>query len=211
LKASASEGKPDDAEAFVFPERRWLPGRHAGNKSPPVLTLDESIQQLVTFLESCRYEQDWLYLTGVGWLTVRSIDGYRATNPKSGAIIESPSRRMPWLSGDPNLQRALDGLPPFEHVYLGGIDRLLEGSDVPDEDVHFDISCLPDLEGLAADIRTAVLRDSRCELPGLGTFEVKERKRVDEGPDGRPVLSSRRRLDFVFSSALKKRIGQRPP
>lgn len=142
-------------------------------------------EAIAAFLDACRYEVDWLHLPGVGWLTVRSLGAYRFSSP--GLVEEQvvEAKRVPWFSAEAT--SALDG----------------EASDVQ---VFRPVEVLP----LAATIREALLGTGRCEIPGLGTFEIRVRRQFGSH-EGQLRFSTDRSVRLHFASELVERVGRRGP
>ena len=65
-----------------------------------------------------------LYLPGVGWLTTRRYQVYQG--PGAGTGAPAPSKRLPFLSADPALTGALNGLPPSGRTFADERARYLD-------------------------------------------------------------------------------------
>jgi DNA-binding protein HU-beta len=174
------------------------------------------IEKLVSFLVACGRDQ-WLYLPGVGWLTAKRYKPYVGRQLQASG--PSTEKVLPFFNSDPELKRALNGLPPsgksfpdeFARYFNALHPDLEDPSADPTLEESFTVERFPWLEKVSDEIRQAVIADGCAEVPGFGTFEVVEKAgrpgvNPDTGEDIR--IPPRRLVRFKASDELKKRLAK---
>jgi DNA-binding protein HU-beta len=157
---------------------------------------------------------DVLYLAGVGWLSTRHYAAYQGRSPQTGDPVPVPSKRLPFLSADPALTRALNGLPPppgsFADERARYLDAMRPDGDEDPVAASLTVARPRWLDPLGEAIRRHLVEEGRAEVSAIGTFEVVEKPgRAGYDPDTgeRIQIPARRVLRFRASPALKHRLA----
>jgi nucleoid DNA-binding protein len=177
------------------------------------------IERLVRFLLACRHDE-WLYLPGTGWLTAKHYHPYEGPNPRTGERMKAPGKFLPHFNADPELYRALDGLPPSDTSfpdefarYFHALHPDLDGPSAdPTLEESFTVARFPWAEEISEEIGRAIVAGGRAELPGFGTFILVEkpgRSGVNPDTGERIQIPPRRLLRFNASDELKHRLSEK--
>jgi nucleoid DNA-binding protein len=172
------------------------------------MSSEEDGAKLADFLASF-HDDEYLYLPGVGWLTVKRYAAYEGSSPRSGEALNVPKKRIPFFNADPELLRALDGVPTENKTFANELDRYFDALH-PAHDAHAD----PELhesftvvrfqwsDEIANEIRRELVASGRAEVPILGVFEVVEKPgRPGVNPDnGEPILVPPRKIVRLTTS-----------
>jgi nucleoid DNA-binding protein len=187
--------------------------RNPTSMPPELIDRPTLIQKIIRFLDTCRFEDDWLYLSGVGWFGVASLQGYQGRDPVTGHVTVVSAKRSPRFATDPNLDQHLNGRAPFKRVYPLGETELLQGDEPPEWAARLHIITPQELEPLASDVRASLLSGRECELPGLGRFVQRDKRHFREAEGGglerEPVPT--KHFAWRFSPEVNERVGKRPP
>lgn len=174
------------------------------------------IANVVSFLAACGRDE-WLYLPGVGWFTANRYKPYVARDRQASA---APAEQvLPFFNADPELDRALNGVPttgksfPDERArYFHALHPDLDDPSAdPTLEESLTVQRFPWAEAMSDEIRRAIIADGCAEVPGFGTFEVVEKAgrpgvNPDTGEDIR--IPPRRFVRFRASNELKKRLSE---
>jgi nucleoid DNA-binding protein len=139
---------------------------------------EENGAKLADFLVNC-HDEEYLYLPGVGWLTVKRYAAYTGRSPRTGEALAVPKKRIPFFNADPELLRGLDGIPTANNTFANEFERYFDALH-PEHDAHAD----PELQEsftvvrfqwsdeIANEIRRELVASGSAEVPILGVFEV---------------------------------------
>jgi nucleoid DNA-binding protein len=175
-------------------------------------------ERVVDFLVQCRRDE-WLYLPGVGWLTATHYLPYEGRNPRTGEPTKVPGKYLPTFHVDPELHRAMEGLPPSGRSFPDEFARYLHArhpdlEDHPDPTLEesFTVVRFPWMDEIAEAIRRYVLDARAADVPGLGAFEVTQdpgRPGVNPDTGERIRIPPRLVVRFKASDHLKLRLSEK--
>jgi nucleoid DNA-binding protein len=156
----------------------------------------------------------WVVLPGVGWLTVKHYKAYEGRNPRTGADILVPEKRLPYFTSDPELDRALAGLPPSDLAIPDDRTRYLrairpDGDEYEDDEDPTTMTRTPGAETIADQIRSRLCAGEAADIPGLGVFDIIEkpsRPGVNPETGEKIVIPARRIVRFIAAEALEARL-----
>jgi nucleoid DNA-binding protein len=157
----------------------------------------------------------WVVLPGVGWLAVKHYRAYEGRNPRTGAAVSVPDKRLPFFTTDPELDRALRGLPPSGVAFADERTRYLrairpDGNAYEDREDAATVTRTPGAEAVADRIRSRLVAGEAADIAGLGVFDVVEKpSRRGANPEtGEPIIvPARRVVRFLASELLKARLN----
>lgn len=171
----------------------------------------------------------------LGTIETRVYAGYAGRNPRTGAIVPVPSKRLPYYRpSDAFLSQAFGvervpaafyerGAPPpgAVHAYaLGAAEDLpaqyLEEGDGSESPEPIGESIALDVGALAGDIAATLGAGKRFGISGFGTFGARrlKRRRLDVGPEtivADADLCGKIAIYVAFSAVLKDALNRAPP
>jgi integration host factor subunit alpha len=177
----------------------------------------DALETLVDALSTSPRDR-WVVLPGVGWLSVKRYRAYER-RPRTEPSDPVPDTRLPFFTSDPELDRALAGLPPSGVAFADERARYLrairpDGNDEEDDEDPATVIRTPGAEAIAGRIRKHLLAGEAADVPGLGVFDVIE-KSSRQGADpetGEPIIVPARRLvRFLVAEVLKARLNSSLP
>lgn len=163
--------------------------------------MQSEIDRVVSFLRGCRPDE-WLDLAGLGLLTCKVYEPYLGRNPRTGASVAVPGKRLPFFRVDSELRCAINGVPSLDAA---------DDSDTDEEGLT--VTRTSWATELGAYVRGKLLAGESVELAGLGTFAcVEKAARPGFNPQTgeRIVIPARRVVSFSASLVLKERLAERP-
>jgi nucleoid DNA-binding protein len=171
----------------------------------------DPVQEILGFLERCKNDE-LLYLPNVGWLEVRNYKPYQGRDHAAGRPIPVPAKRLPMMGFDPELVRAVNGLPLTGATYPNEFMRRYRALHPYENDSEesFVVQRLPSLEGFAADLHAKLAAHETVRVPGLGVFEVVDKNgRPGVNPDTGAAIwvPARKFVRFKSEVALRQRLN----
>lgn len=177
--------------------------------------MDENALEALLRALSTGKRDRWVALPGVGWLGVKQYRAYEGRNPLTGAPVSVPDRRLPYFTADPELDRAIAGLPPSGRTFADERARYLhairpDGTERDTADDPATVTRTPGAETIADWIRSRLRAGEAAGVPGLGVFDVVETaSRRGANPEtGEPItVPARRIVRFLAAESLKARLN----
>jgi len=148
-------------------------------------------------------------VTPLGTFWAKTYPGYEGRNPRTGAVVPVPDKKLPMLALDPDFVPAAlgeNGLGPDElHAALGGSDDDDDDGDDDGDDPDAYPTTTPTtnlvtIAGPARDAAAALLAAGKpAKFPALGQLV---RRKVTAGP-----CRGRTYVEFLPSQILKNRLN----